>query len=106
MATLELPTNKALPAYKYVITLEGLAYEFKYQFNERMGKWFVSIGDPIGNPLIAPVPIVASWPLFDRFKNALLPPGTVYAFDTSGALQDPGRFDLGDRVRMVYKESG
>lgn len=106
MAYLEIPTRKDLPAYFYQVTLEGKSYQFDFTYNDRMGKWFVSLSDSIGTLLAAPVPIVATWPLFNRFMRSNLPPGTVFCFDSSGKNVDPGRFDLGDRCRMLYLESG
>lgn len=110
MAILELTTRVDLPAYSYVSTLDGTDYRLDYQFNDRMaegaGKWTMSISDAQGNLLIGPQPLVADWPLFNRFKDPRLPLGTLSAFDTSGQTKDPGRFDLGDRVRMLYIEAG
>ena len=105
MALIECPTRKDLPAYKYVTTLDGTSYQLDFTFNDRMSKWFLSISDSQGNVIVDPVPIVATWPLFDRFKDARLPPGTLFAFDSSGQNMDPGRFDLGDRVRLLYQEA-
>lgn len=105
MADLELLTRKDLPAYFYVVTLEGAQYRLDFRYNERMGKWFLKISDPTGVELMGAVPITASCPLFNRFRRANLPPGTLVAFDSSGKNQDPGRFDLGDRVRLIYQES-
>lgn len=106
MATLELLTRKDLPAYFYTVTLDGQQYRLDYTYNTRMGKWFLKVSDVQGNALIEPVPVVATWPLFNRFQRGTLPPGTLFAFDTSGKNEDPGRFDLGDRVRMLYIEEG
>ncbi len=109
MALLEVPTRNDLPAYKYVVQLDGVNYQLAYYFNPRVGlvgKWFVSLSDQVGNPIVGPVPVVATWPLFDRFKEEAVFPGTLFAFDTSGQNEDPGQFDLGDRVRMLYLEAG
>lgn len=105
MAVKELLTRKDLAAYHYTITLEGVQYRFDYQYNERMGKWFVSISDTAANIIIAPVPVVAGLGIFDRFVMDGIPPGITTPFDTSGDNLDPGRFELGDRVRMLYLES-
>lgn len=106
MAYLECPTRNDLPSYDYIISLDGVNYTLTYTFNIRMGKWFLSLGDQVGNVLVSQVPVVATWPLFDRFKDLTIPPGTVFAYDSSNTNTDPGRFDLGDRVRILYAESG
>ena len=103
---LELPTRNDLPSYSYVISLDSVNFTLSYTFNDRMGKWFLNLGDASNNPIISQVAVIASMPLFDRFKEAAIPIGTVFPFDTSGQNMDPGRFDLGDRVRMLYAEKG
>lgn len=106
MANLELPTRLDLPAYNYRVTLEGTVYTLFFTYNQRMGKWILGLGDEQGNLLVAGVPLIANWPLFFRFKDEGLPPGDIAAHDSSGQSQDPGRFDLGGRVRIYYREAG
>lgn len=106
MAFLECPTRNDLPSYKYVISLDGTNFTLTFTYNIRMGKWFLNLGDSINTPIVSQVPIVSTWPLFDRFNEEGIPLGTLFAFDSSGQNLDPGRFDLGDRVRMFYAEAG
>lgn len=105
MAIIEIPTRTDLPAYNYVVNLDGTSYKLSFTFNERMGKWFVAIATAIGEQIIDPVPVIATWPIFKRFKDSRLPGGTIFPFDTAGKNEDPGRFDLGDRVRLLYEEA-
>lgn len=105
MALLECPTRNDLPAYEYLIQLQGTTYTLSFTFNDRMNKWIFQIADILGNAIISGVPVVANWPLLNRFRLSALPPGTFIAFDTSNQFKDPDRFDLGDRVRLFYQES-
>lgn len=109
MVLLECATRNDLPTYNYVISLDGVNYNLSYYFNPRMdsgnGKWFLQIADQTGNILVAAVPIVVTWPLLDRFVDQEIPPGMLMGFDTSGQNKDPGQFELGDRVRVLYLES-
>lgn len=106
MAYLECPTRNDLPAFSYTIPLDGTTFTLSYTFNDRMNKWFLELGDQFGVTIVSAVPIVSSWPLFDRFKGLAIPKGTLFAFDSSGQDLDPARFDLGARVRIFYKEFG
>lgn len=110
MALLELPTRNDLPAYNYVIKLDGVNYKLDFYFNPRInlgkGQWMVGLYDQQDSLLVAHVAVIATWPLFDRFKDLGIPPGTVFCFDTSGENLDPGQFDLGDRCRIMYLEAG
>jgi len=105
MASVELPTRRDLPAYNYRIDLDGTTYTLYFNYNDRMGKWMVAVGDEQGAVIIGYVPIIVNWPLFNRFKDDALPPGTLAAYDSANTNLDPGRFDLGERVRMVYEEA-
>lgn len=110
MAIVEIPTRDDLPAYEELVTLDGVDYTLLFYFNPRInnnqGKWFVTLADKNRNMIAGPVPIVVSWPLFDRFIEFAIPPGSIVAFDTSGQDLDPAQFDLGNRVRMYYIEQG
>lgn len=105
MANLILPASQSLPAFSYQIELEGTTYTFRYNFNQRMDRWIFDIRTEFGDPIIAGIPLVSDWPILGRFQDERLPPGFLFAFDTSGQRVDPGRFDLGNRVQMIYQES-
>lgn len=112
MALLEIPTRNDLPTYEMQVQLEGTYYTLQFNFNPRcnngQGKWQLALADKNRNLLVASVPVAVNWPLFDRFfdQDGGNPPGTFMAFDTSGNGEDPGQFDLGNRVRLFYIESG
>lgn len=106
MAYVECLTRKDLPSYQYLVNLDSVSYTLTFTYNIRMGKWFLQLSDSLGNPLVGQVPITSTFPLFDRFKEQSIPAGTLFAFDSSGQDLDAGRFDLGDRVRLLYAEEG
>ena len=104
MANISLPTRQNLPIYSYTIDLDGTTYTLRYRYNSRMEKWFLDFRTETGESIVEGIPIVADWPIFDRFQDDRLPPGILFAFDTSGQAEDPGRYDLGNRVQMIYQE--
>jgi hypothetical protein len=106
MARLECPTRIDVPAYFYRILLEKASYTLSLNFNDRMGKWMISIGDEAGNQIVGNVPVIVNYPIFLRYKDVRLPMGTLWAWDSSNKNEDPGRYDLGDRVRLIYQEAG
>lgn len=105
MATVQLPTRVSLPSYRYRIDLDGVTYVLDFIYNSRMEKWLVQVEDEEGNVLVAHVPIIVDWNLFGRFVQETMPSGIIAAYDSSGNQEDPGRFDLGARVKMVYQEA-
>lgn len=110
MALIEIPTRNDLPSYEQVVKLDGVPYTIALYFNPRLaggaGKWQATLADQNRNMLVGPVAVVVGWPLFDRFIDRVDLPGTIFAFDTAGNDEDPGQFDLGDRVRLFYLEAG
>lgn len=110
MALLEVYTTNTLPSYQQSAVLDGTTYVISLYFNpvinDGVGKWMISIADQNSNLLVAPVPVIANWTLFDRFVELLDLPGSLFCFDTSGQDLDPGQFDLGDRCRLYYLEAG
>ncbi len=110
MALIEIPTRTDLPSYEQSVKLDGTTYIIALYFNPRVndgtGAWFITLADQNRNMLCGPVPVVVSWPLFDRFIDLVVLPGTIFAFDTSLADENPGQFELGSRVRLFYLEQG
>lgn len=106
MAIVQCPTQNNLPSFQYVINLDGTNYTLTFTYNIRMSKWFLNLADGVGNVIISQVPMVSDWPLFDRFNEAAIPPGTIFPWDTSGQDLDAGQFDLGARVLLYYAEVG
>lgn len=110
MAIQEIYTRNDLPSYEQQTTLDGVTYTIALYFNARIndgaGAWMITLADKNRNMICGPVPVVVSFPLFDKYVDEAVPPGTVFAFDTSGQETDPGQFDLGARVRLYYIEEG
>lgn len=110
MAIQEISTRTDLPSYEQQVVLDGVTYTIGLYFNQRIndgaGKWMIVLADKNRNMICGPVPVTVSWPLFDRFIDFATPPGTIFAFDTSGQNLDAGQFDLGNRVRLFYLEKG
>lgn len=105
MSVFQLPARPSVPAYRYRIDLDGEIFVLDYEYNSRMGKWLLQIEDEEGEVLIAHAPIIVNWPIFERFIQEELPAGVIAAYDSSGQNEDPGRFDLGSRVKMIYREA-
>lgn len=105
MAILELPTRSDLPAYSYVIQLDGVNFGINITYNSRMEHYLIGLSDAFQNTLIAPVPLIVNWPLFDRFVEVRKPQGRLFAFDTSNSNLDPSLGELGARVRLFYEEA-
>jgi len=98
----EIPVNSDLTNYQFQTTLEGLVYGFNVSWNDRLGRWVMSIYDGSDQPLVESVPVMAGPRIMEQYVTEGLPRGGIIFLDTSGESIDPGRMDLGDRVRMFY----
>ncbi len=105
MALLEIPVRSDIPAYTFSIELEGVVYVMIFTFNARYDRWFMDIKTNEEVDLLLGVPLIASIPLTDRFKDDRLPPGTFVVVDLTGENRDPTRFELGEDMKLVYQES-
>lgn len=105
MSILEIGIAYDDASFKFTIDLEGTIYLFRFNWNTRNERWFFDIMLEDETPLLYGLPVFVNWDVVGRFKNALLPKGKIGFYDTSGQLLDPGRQDLGDRVRMLYAEA-
>lgn len=104
MAIKVIPLNNIDPAFEFDIDLDGDTYTFDFHYNTRIGLWFFSIAKSFGPPSVSPIPLIVEFPLTDNLKTAAIPPGTLIAIDESGQEIDPGREDLGNRVKLYYDD--
>lgn len=91
-----------VPHFDVDVDLDGSAFKLELRWNERGAAWHLSIYDAGGNRLVANQRVVVGRGLLERRADARLPPGEMFALDTTGADQDPGADSLGNRVTLVY----
>ena len=104
MAVLQVPLRNDLADFKFNLPLDETFYTFRFKWNTRMANWFMDILTLDETPILEGVPVFSNFAVISRFKDIRLPPGRLYFYDTSGNASDPLRFDLGERVIMVYED--
>lgn len=102
MSVSEIPIRSDLPSYKFSIILDEISYVFQFDWNTRMNAWLMAIKDEFEEPILLGQPVLTNYDLFKRFKHRAIPRGRLYFFDTSLEYRDPERFDLGQRVILIY----
>lgn len=105
MSVLVIPVTADAPHLDFEVVLEGATYGLELRWNERVEAWTLSVYDAAGTLLAAGRPVVLGAELLGRSGSADLPPGELFAVDTSGKDLEAGRLDLGTRVLLVYIES-
>jgi hypothetical protein len=88
-------------------SIAGRDYELTFDWNERAGRWSLSIADQDGDPLATGVVLVTSYPLLRGVIDPRRPPGDLAVVDTTGANDlEPGFTDLGARFVLAYFDPG
>ena len=83
-------------------TLDGVEYDFRFRFNRREGRWYLSIFDVEGQPIRQGIAGVVNFDLTLRVADDRSPPGRIFLTDTRTPPADPGQSELGDPVAFVY----
>lgn len=101
----EIPLAKETPYTRQRVSLDGRAYLLDLAWNQRVGRWHISLLDAEAVPILSGAKLVPNWPLL-RFKkwDTRCPPGELIASD-DGSGDDIGFFDIGGdspRVALVY----
>jgi hypothetical protein len=97
-----IPCLLDTPRYTLDLTLSAAPYRLEFEFNERDGRWYLSMSTPENEQIIQGAPVVLGAPLLRGNNHPQRPPGTLIAIDTSLLDLDAGAADLGDRVQLVY----
>jgi hypothetical protein len=100
-----IPTSTTESHYSQIVKLDGSDFILDFDWNQREGKWYLSVSTASDGMIQGPVKVVADWPLIYPRKDPPLPPGSLVAIDTTGEGLDPGLSDFGTRVRLVYLDS-
>lgn len=104
MSIVRLPIDSAQPAYSVDVALGATRYRLFVAWNTRTASWSLGIGIPDGPRLVMGQRIVPDYDLFRQQVDERLPAGRIFAIDQSGERRPPGRFDLGERVVIVYAD--
>ena len=106
MTTQLLPTPAAPWPYKWaaVYTLEGVGYQFQFEWNDRDGFWYLTVGGPDQTTQAQGITMHVGTDKLEHFKYAEVPPGSLDVVDTSGKYIEPTRNDMGDRVLLYYTD--
>lgn len=107
MALQIIPTSPDVPYYRQKTKLEGREFVLYFAFNQRIGRWHLSVFDEEETPLVQGLKLVVNWPLLRHYRyDSRLPPGELMALAQDGSHEPPGLGELGEgkRVELIYLE--
>lgn len=103
MATQLIPVRSDMDDWSQVVDLDGATYQLRWRWNVRDEAWVLDVRDGEGANLLTGVAVRVDVPLTGLSQRGDLPPGQLFAFDTSGEHKDvDDKEDLGDRVKVIY----
>lgn len=100
MAT-EIPITNA-SSFTEDVVIDNVVYSLHFKWNGRAKAWIMDIAAQDGETLISGLKILPSWELIEIYTNTKLPPGNIFILDTDNTDVVPGRFELGNRVKLIY----
>lgn len=87
--------------------LAGREYLFGFDWNERTGRWSLTLSDQDGEVIAAGLILATGARLLRGVVGMARPPGEIVVVDTQGLNDlDPGFLDLGSRFALVYFDPG
>lgn len=87
------------------VALDGRDYLFDGDWNQREGRWYLSMSDETGDPIVMGKAVVTGYDLLRLVRDARRPLGRLYAIDHEGTGHEPGLDDPGLRVELVYADA-
>jgi hypothetical protein len=104
-----IPTSVDLSSYVQRTTMDGVDYLLRFQFNQRLGRWFVDVRDVEENPIAMGLPLVVNYEIGRWVVDERWLAGRLATLDQEAAndqeARDPGLIDLGARVLLSYLEA-
>jgi hypothetical protein len=93
-------TGLVRPAFTIIVNL-GTNFALTFHWNARAETWYFEIATADREPLASGLPVRVGSPIY-QFLVSGMPLGLFAAIDTSTSGEDPGREDLGKRVRIYF----
>jgi hypothetical protein len=98
----EIPLTSGDPSFKMRTELDGDQYVLNFHWNTRDSRWYMSFYDANELPLVCGIPMLVDGDLIHRFAITGMPTGYLIFSDTSGASEECGYDDIGDRCKLYY----
>lgn len=107
----EVPANPNLinnvwqPCFEEVVSIDGIYYKFRFQWNSRDTCWLLNISDINDSPLICGIKLVINYELIRQYAALIMPKGYLFLLDLSGTDLPCDFESLGTRCKLYYIEN-
>lgn len=101
----EIPFDKQETNYSFSVTLSGTLYTFHVYWNLRSQNYFIDMLRTQDDAVVfRSLRVAVGTPPLLGVVGDARPPGELIVVDTSEKELDPGLYEFGDRVKMIYLE--
>ena len=100
-----LPVLNSPRSYRFTTTLEGVVYQFQFEYNARTDRWSMTVADSNGSPFVSGIVLLNKQESICQYPDRGLPPGLLYPVDESGFGENPNGTNFGVTAKLVYIES-
>ena len=98
----EIPIDSMYPYFVQTTSIENVAYQIEFFWNDRDERWRFSLLDMQENCLIRNVKIVPYLPMVSRYKIPNLFKGDFVGIDAKNNGSVPTRNNLGSDFKLYY----
>lgn len=106
MSILVVPLTQDLPWYTFTTSLDGISYTLEVQYNVRSERWYMSIADAIGTPVVSGIPLLINRDLLAPYRTYDVPAGGMVVIDNTGADAEPTLDSFLTTHALYYVEPG
>lgn len=102
-SSVEIALPSDTPLFTVRVQLDGTDFLLGFNYTEREDRFYLTVNDSTGSPIVGGLKVVENWPLLSRTSDSRRPLGDLFALDTIGE-GPPGLHDLGPgrRVSFLY----
>jgi hypothetical protein len=102
MASEVLQIEPSLEAQNFGQVIDDVPLRFEFYWNARDQAHYVNILNEDDAPILSGVKVTVGWDLLYNRDDDELPDGALMVEDSSGEGTQPGKYELGDRVKIIY----
>jgi len=97
-----IPFDNSFASFSEEVTLDNVPYLLTFNYNIRFDFWTVSFKTRDETAIADGIKIVLNYELIRKYPELGLPPGALFAIDTTGKEERVSRYNLGDTVQLYY----
>ena len=91
-----------IASFSEEVILEGLPYVFKFTYNDTNEFWSLGVYTRDEVAIVSGLKLVLDYDLFDQFPGRGLPPGSLFAVDTTDSRVKIDRTNILDIIKLLY----